>query len=69
LGTLLGGTPINHDATNIYTDTINSFNTPIWLRTYTSGGNFYDFPLEIYVFGFETILVPGATPASIVITY
>jgi hypothetical protein len=61
LGTLLGGTPVSFDSTNVITDTIAPFDTPLWLRTFTSGGAFFDIPLNIYVCGFETIIA-SATP-------
>jgi hypothetical protein len=37
----------------------------LWLRTYSSGGNYYDIQLNIIICGFETIL--GApTPIELV---
>jgi hypothetical protein len=63
----LGGSSVSFDATNIIIDTSASFNTPIWLRTFTSGGSFYDIPLNIFVCGFETIIV--SAPPVISITY
>jgi hypothetical protein len=61
-GTSLGGSPVSFDATNIIIDTSASFNTPLWLRTFTSGGSFYDIALNIFVCGFETISASSAPP-------
>jgi hypothetical protein len=68
LGTLLGGSPITADASNVITDTTNSFNTPLWLRVSTIGGAYYDIPINIYVCGFETINA-SSTPSALAITY
>jgi hypothetical protein len=46
------------------TQTSTAFNTPLWLRTFTSGGAFYDIPLNIYICGFETVIFTTA-PAPI----
>jgi hypothetical protein len=51
----LGGSPISVDSANIVTQTSSKFNNPLWLRTFTSGGAFYDIPLNIYICGFEII--------------
>jgi hypothetical protein len=48
-GTSLGGTPISVDSTSVITDTMDAFNTPLWLRAFTSGGAFYDISLDIVV--------------------
>jgi hypothetical protein len=64
----LGGSPISVDSTNIVTQTSSKFNTPLWLRTFTSGGAFYDIPLNIYICGFETIIA-SSTITSISETY
>jgi hypothetical protein len=66
-GTSLGGSPISVDSpnTNILSQTTSTFNTPLWLRTFTSGGAFYDIPLNIYICGFETISASSLiTPIS-----
>jgi hypothetical protein len=55
-GTPLGGSSVTVDATNIITDTTIGFNTPLWLRSYTSSGAYYDIPLTIKVCGFQTII-------------
>jgi hypothetical protein len=68
LGTSLGGSTISVDSTNIVTQTSTAFNTPLWLRASTSGGAFYDIPLNIYICGFETVTYSTA-PAPIQITY
>ena len=52
----MGGSSVTVDATNIITDTSVGFNTPLWLRSYTSSGAYYDIPLTIIVCGFQTII-------------
>jgi hypothetical protein len=64
----LGGSPITVDSTNILTQTLSPFNTPLWLRTFTSGGAFYDIPLKIYICGFEKIIASSPI-SSIFATY
>jgi hypothetical protein len=61
----LGGTPVSVDLSGVITDTIASFSTPLWLRSFTSGGVFYDIPLNIYVCGFETITASSTPVISI----
>ena len=48
-GTSLGGTAISVDSTSVITVTMAAFNTPLWLRAFTSGGAFYDISLDIVV--------------------
>jgi hypothetical protein len=52
----LGGSPISIDSSNVMTDTTAAFNTAVWLRAFTSGGVYYDIPMDIKVCGFEEIL-------------
>jgi hypothetical protein len=67
-GTSLGGTPISVGSTNLITDTSSPFSTPLWLRTYTIGGVYYDIPLNIYICGFETIIT-SSTQLALGTTY
>jgi hypothetical protein len=68
LGTPLGGSPVSIYSTNVITDTTAPFNTPLWLRIFTSGGAFYDIQLNIYVCGFE-VITASSPITSISATY